>query len=179
MFFIQHTPGLGGTTFVRQLAWELHKEYAVLSVGRYDSSIGLLVENLYDNVLEKEPVVMLAEDTLPNLKALCDSVCKLRRRCILLVAVRTNNSLLTDYRHAEKLDMIRLTDTTVDKLRNRFQDMSRLAPVLIQQRNQDFDRVITSSMRTPFIIGLYYMEENFNIDDYVRKALDGCVKRLC
>ena len=55
--------------------------------------------------------------------------------------------------------------------------MSRLAPVLIQQRNQDFDRVITSSMRTPFIIGLYYMEENFNIDDYVRKALDGCVKR--
>ena len=177
LFFIQHTPGLGGTTFVRQLAWELHKEYAVLSVGRYDSSIGLLVENLYDNVLEKEPVVMLAEDTLPNLKALCDSVCKLRRRCILLVAVRTNNSLLTDYRHAEKLDMIRLTDTTVDKLRNRFQDMSRLAPVLIQQRNQDFDRVITSSMRTPFIIGLYYMEENFNIDDYVRKALDGCVKR--
>lgn len=121
----------------------------MLSVGRYDSSIGLLVENLYDNVLEKEPVVMLAEDTLPNLKALCDSVCKLRRRCILLVAVRTNNSLLTDYRHAEKLDMIRLTDTTVDKLRNRFQDMSRLAPVLIQQRNQDFDRVITSSMRTP------------------------------
>lgn len=177
LFFIQHTPGLGGTTFARQLAWDLHKEYAVLSVSRYDSSIGLLVENLYDNVLEKEPVVMLAEDTLPNLKALCDSVCKLRRRCILLVAVRSNNSLLTDYRHAEKQDMIRLTDATVDKLRNRFQGMSSLAPALIQQRNREFDRVITPTMRTPFIIGLYYMEENFNIDDYVRKALDGCVKR--
>lgn len=177
LFFIQHTPGLGGTTFARQLAWELHKEYAVLSVSRYDSSIGMLVENLYDNVLEKEPVVLLAEDTTPNLRALCDSVCNLRRRCILLVAVRSNNSLLTDYRHAEKLDMIRLTDATVDKLRNRFRDMSRLDPALIRQRNQDFDRVITTSMRTPFIIGLYYMEKNFNIDKYVHKALISCVKR--
>ncbi len=177
LFFIQHTPGLGGTTFARQLAWELHREYAVLSVSLYDSSIGLLVENLYDNVLKKEPVVLLAEDTLPNLKALCDSVCNLRRRCILLVAVRSNNSLLTDYRHAEKLDMIRLTDATVDKLRSRFRDMSLLDPTLIWQRNQDFERVITTSMRTPFIIGLYYMEENFNINNYVRKALAGCVKR--
>lgn len=177
LFFIQHTPGLGGTTFARQLAWELHKEYAVLSVSRYDSSIGLLVENLYDNVLGKEPIVLLAEDTLPNLKALCDSVCKLCRRCILLVAVRSNSSLPTDYRYAEKLDMVRLTDATVDKLRNRFQDMSQLSPQLIRKRNQNFEQVITASMRTPFIIGLYYMEEDFNIDDYVRKALEGCVKR--
>ena len=177
LFFIQHTPGLGGTTFVRQLAWILHKEYAVLSVKQYDNSIGSLLVKLYDNVLNREPIVILAEDTLFNIKALCDCICKLQRRCILLMAVRNNNSLVNDYQHAERQDMIKLTDTTVDKLRSRFQDMSRLSPALIQKRNQEFNSFITSTMRTPFIIGLYYMEKDFNIVDYVHKAFEGCSLR--
>lgn len=73
LFFIQHKPGIGGTTLARQLAWELHKEYPVLEVHSYDSP-GLVkqVETLYDSVVGKQPIILISDDTFPFVDSLCE-----------------------------------------------------------------------------------------------------------
>lgn len=178
LYFLRHSAGIGGTTLARQIAWKLHDEYAVLSVRNYDANlIRKLIENLYDNVLKKFPIVILADDTLPNIQALCEDVRNMGRRCILLVSCRERNNLLQNYPKAEVAEFNSLPNQATDKLRARFRSHSSLSDMILTVRDKEFDQKIVGKMRTPFIIGLYYIEEDFYIDEYIKRALDGCADR--
>lgn len=175
LFFLNHTAGIGGTTLVRQLAWKLHDEYTVLEIRRFDRQKTIsLIQNLYDNVIGKAPIVIIAEDTLTNLDTLCDDFLSINRRCVLLIACRDSNKICNKYPDCHKEPFIQLTDSTVIQLKNRFKDSSPLDKKLLEQRYRDFDSDITGDKRTPFIIGLYFMEESFNIETYINKAINNC-----
>ena len=175
LFFLNHTAGIGGTTLARQLAWKLHDEYTVLDVKRFDRQKTIsLIQNLYDNVIGKAPIVIIAEDTLTNIDTLCDDFLSINRRCILLIACRDSNKLCNKYQDCHKEPFMQLTDSTVTQLKNRFKDSSPLDKKLLEQRYRNFDSDIIGDKRTPFIIGLYFMEESFNIETYIDKALENC-----
>jgi len=179
LYFIRHRAGLGGTTFARQLAWDLHKEYAVLTVKNYEPShFSRLIENLYDNTLQRAPVILLADDTLPYLKNVCDDICRLDRRCILIVSCRQESAILSEYSAAPQENLMSLQDQTVKRLKQHFRHVSQLPGALLDQRDREFDTEIVGDLRTPFIIGLYYLEEEFNIKNYVKKALIGCGEKI-
>ena len=178
LLFIRHKAGLGGSTLVRQLGWDLHENFTVLSARYYEPNcVKQLIENLYDNILQKAPIVILADDTLPALRGLCDDICRTNRRCILVIACRENNYLLQDYPDAQREFFSSLQDKVIPELQAHFRSQSPLSQAKLQQRDNEFSKQISANMRTPFIIGLYYMEEEFNIDSYVKKALDGCAEQ--
>lgn len=178
LLFIKHKAGLGGSTLVRQIGWSLHKDFAVLAAKYYEPNrVTALIENLYDNVLQTAPVIILADDTLPSLQALCDDVCRTNRRCILIVSCRERNNILQVYPDAQTISFLALQDADIGLLQSRFREQSPLPPELLAKRDREFSSVFTKEMYTPFIIGLYYLEEEFNINSYVQKALDGCYER--
>lgn len=179
LYFIRHKPGIGGTTLARQLAWELHREYPVLEVHSYDSP-GFIkqIENLYDNIVGKQPIIVISDDTFPFIDPLCDDIRKLERRCILIVACREGNTLLTKYPKSTQLPFNGITDASIRILRERFRSSSLLNETDLRVKDDEFPHVFTDKMlKTPLIIGLYYMEKDFNIESYVKKALDCCKER--
>lgn len=177
LLFLRHKAGLGGSTMVRQLGWDLHRDYTVLHARYYEPNhVKQLIENLYDNILQKAPIVILADDTLPSLRGLCDDICRTDRRCILIIACRESNYILQEYPDAQREYFSVLQDRVIPELQTHFRSESPLLQSELQIRDNEFNQRVSSSLRTPFIIGLYYMEKEFNIDSYVKKALDGCTE---
>lgn len=178
LLFIRHKAGLGGSTLVRQIGWDLHRDYAILSARYYESNqVKPLIENLYDNILQKAPLVIIADDTLPSLRGLCDDVCRTDRRCILIVACREGNSILREYPEAQSEFFAVLQDRVIPELQTHFRSQSPLPQIELQKKDDEFERLVGTELRTPFIIGLYYMENEFNIEGYVKKAFVGCTER--
>jgi hypothetical protein len=175
LFFIRHTAGIGGSTIARQLAWDLHSEYAVLEVRNYSrDTFKVRIEHLYDVVLNKAPIIIFAEDTMPFFKNICDDICTLERRCILIAACRVDSSILREYPNANKENVTSILDSTIPMLQERYRNNSDLSKDTLRSKDESFNNEVQGAMLTPFIIGLYYMEKGFSIYSYVKKALEGC-----
>lgn len=178
LFFINHTAGIGGTTVARQLVWDLHTEYAVLEVRNYNpKTFKVQIQHLYDNVLDRSPIILLADDTLPFFRNLCDDVCKLERRCILVAACRSDIEILRMYSNANNKSFSSLTDEQIRVIKQRYRDASTLPADYLRKKDDEFSREIRGTMLTPFIIGLYYKEKDFNIHSYVQRALSSCSEK--
>lgn len=173
IFQIVHTPGFGGTTVARQIAWSLHDEYPVLSVLSYSSDVSNRITELYDSHdhLNKTPIILLADDTINDLDALCDDIIKLQRRCCLIVSTRKNREIKRARVKSFYFNI--LNPSEVDELKNRFGQellLSKNDERLIKQRNEDFNGVPRDYLN-PFMIGLYYLEDDFNVEAYIQKAI--------
>lgn len=178
LFFINHTAGIGGSTVARQLVWDLHMDYAVLEVRNYvPQTFRARIEHLYDSVLDKSPIILFADDTLPYFKNLCDEVCRLNRRCVLVSACRNDSGILRDYPNANYKSVSSIQDSAIPVLRERYRQVSPLSEIELRQKDTYFADMVQGSMLTPFIIGLYYKEHDFSIENYVSKALNGCYER--
>lgn len=178
LFFIKHTAGIGGSTVARQLVWDLHLDYAVLEVRNYvPQTFKTRIEHLYDSVLDKSPIILFADDTLPYFKNLCDEVCRLDRRCILVSACRSESGILRDYPNANYKAVSSIQDSAIPILRERYRQVSPLSEMELRQKDDSFAYIVRGPMLTPFIIGLYYKEQDFSIESYVSKALNGCYER--
>ena len=178
LFFISHTAGIGGSTIARQLVWDLHMDYAVLEVRNYvPKSFKMRIEHLYDSVLDKSPIILFADDTLPFFKSLCDEVCRLDRRCILVSACRNDSGILRDYPNATFKSVTSIQDNAIPILRERYKQVSPLSEAELRQKDASFSDIVRREMLTPFLIGLYYKEQDFSIENYVSKALNGCYER--
>ena len=176
MFFIVHKAGIGGTTFVKQIAWKLHNDLAVLKVKRFDDHKTFQeIQNLYDNIIEKNPILIVAEDTLPNFEAMCDTflVSMKNRRCALLIACRENSGLYSKYINDNVIKFSQLKTETIDALKMKFKSISTLSAAELRKKEEDFDTEVANDIRTPFIIGLYFLEKDFHIESYVKKVLNG------
>ena len=173
IFQIVHTPGFGGSTVARQIAWSLHDEYPVLSVLSYSSDVSNRITELYDSpdVLNKTPIILLADDTINDLDALCDDIIKLPRRCCLIVSTRKNREIKKARVKTFNFNM--LNSSKIDELKSRFGQellLSKNDESLVKQRNEDFNGVPRDYLN-PFMIGLYYLEDDFNVEAYIQKAI--------
>lgn len=175
LFFVVHKPGIGGTTFTKQVAWKLHNDMTVLKVKRYDDAkVFQELQNLYDNVVAKNPILLLAEDTLPNLEAMCDTFLMMMksRRCALLIACRQGSGFYEKYKNAIQTKLLQLETETIGTFKTRFREISPLSISELNEKARNFEDNIESENRTPFIIGLYFLEKDFHIDSYVQKVLN-------
>lgn len=154
LFFVVHKPGIGGTTFTKQIAWKLHNDMTVLKVKRYDETKTFqLLQNLYDNVVEKNPILLLVEDTLPNLEAMCDAFLVLMRsrRCALLVACRASSGIYEKYKDADKTRLLQLNTDTIRTFQNRFREISALSAAELTEKVRNFDKNVNSDIRLPLL----------------------------
>lgn len=175
IFFLKHTPGLGGTTLARQIVWRLHNKHSVFEVKKYDFANTVeLLKDVYSNVLDKSPFIILADDTLLNLSNLCDDIKRINIRCCLLISCRSENVIIKDYKTASKIEFRSIKDEMFERLKNKIRQVcieeQSVSEQTINQKDQDINNMV-EYMRNPFILGLYYREKEFNIKNYVEKAI--------
>lgn len=172
IFNLIHAPGIGGSTLLRQIGWDLHKEYPVLLIRRYDSRIKNLVRQLYDD--RKKGILLLADESVSDIARLKDDICTLDRACALIVSGRKD--YLSIGKKERKILFQAITDSGEKSLRNRFKEYSSLATEELNKKDQNYDSFIEtnrSEMRCPFMIGLYYQDVNFNgIEAYIKQLMD-------
>ena len=181
LFIVAHKAGIGGTTFVKRVAWKLHNDMAVLEIKHYDDKKTFpLLQDLYDNRIERNPILLIAEDTIPNLEALCDAflVTMKNRRCALLIACRENHNLCDKYKNSNKIAFTQLRTEAIDTLKNKFKSISPLSSTELVEKTKNFETEVINDIRTPFIIGLYFLEKEFHIESYVSKVLNNTLLPL-
>lgn len=172
IFTILHSPGIGGSTLLRQIGWDLHLKYPVLLVKRYDKRIRELVRNLYDK--QKQGILLLADDTISDRERLKEDIRTLDRACALVLSARENEKSNgnVEKRGCISFSFISREGETV--LRTRFKEHSTLSPAQLNEKDLDYDKFVKpTGMRCPFMIGLYYQQEHFNgVTGYVERMME-------
>ena len=167
---LTHTPGIGGSTLLRQIGWELHNDYPVLLAQRYDVNVKGMIQQLYDD--RKKGILILADETLNDYERLKSDIVTLDRACVLIVAGRQMGQ---GVRNGESIEFNVITVDGERALRQQFKQYSQLNPELLEQKDADYDTIFKagSEMRNPFMIGLYYQESDFHgVRDYVRQLMN-------
>lgn len=171
IFYLEHAPGIGGSTLLRQIGWELRLDYPVLFIKNFDRDhIGKTLENLYDNL--SKGIVVLADENFNHIEELEAIIKELPRACVLVAAVRQSNCVSNNI---QKLPFYTITKDSEMQLRNLFKKNSPLMKDELDLRDEGYSEFISkdrSSMRCPFMIGLYYMDKHFNgVDEYADKVI--------
>ena len=168
IFTILHDPGIGGSTLLRQIGWDLHRDFPVLLVKRYDSKIKTLVRNLYDK--QKRGILLLADDNLTDRERLIDDVNSLDRACALILTERYEKQ------RKDRKGIIIFTcipESGEQKLRSQFKAHSLLLLSELDKKDEMYDEFVSPpGMRCPFMIGLYYLEKDFDgVAGYVQRLM--------
>ena len=174
IFRLNHKPGIGGTTILRLLAWELHKDYPVLVAEKYEKTVVRnLLQQLYDN--QTKAFVVFADDEFEEVEELERDIKILPRPCVLIRAHRINTTVSNF--HDFQLSAIK--PEAEDALRYKFKKISELSSQILEAKDSQYDSFICQdlSMKSPFFIGLYYLEKEFqHLPEYVQQAFKGVYK---
>ena len=176
IFYLLHDAGFGGTTTAKSIAWKMHKEYPTLILKHYEyGKIKPLIQNLYDNHSRKG-VFLIADESsfsISELENLENEMGLVDRPYALLVVRRLGPGMRGKAQNTYKLNS--LTRETVGILKSRFENQSNLTNEILKYKNEHFDEVFpkNSGMRCPFLIGLYYQDEQFNgVPQYVKRIIE-------
>lgn len=167
---IIHSPGIGGSTLLRQIGWDLHLEYPVMLVRKYDNQISSLIMQLYDEL--KKGILIIADETINEIDKLKEDIKKTPRACALVVAGRAKHLVVGKNEREIPFNTIRASSES--ELQDKFKEYSNLTPAEKQNKDYNYSTFINQSpfMKCPFIIGLYYLDKSFNgIDDYVNQIM--------
>lgn len=170
IFNLIHRPGIGGSTLMRKIGWDIHKDYPVLLVRKYNPNIKGLIQRLYDDRLKG--ILLLADESIDDVDRLKHDVCTLDRACVLVLSGREGH--LVAGPKEKKIPFTTIVKKSEDKLCMLFKMHSPLSQKQLIQKDKEYDRFIkqSSSMRCPFMIGLYYQEESFNgVESYVGQLM--------
>ncbi|RKN43021.1 hypothetical protein [Streptomyces hoynatensis] len=170
---LNHSPGAGGTTLARRVAWDLHRAYPTVLLRTYSETTADRIDEIYQET--GRPALVVAESAvLPEYDCdeLTHSLAQRNTRAVLLWVNRTN--VARDRRQG--------THQVVDPLRSpereRFLDEFRRRATTdrARQRLDDFAagtaNVVAAQELSPFFFGLCVYEERFEgIASYVRNHL--------
>lgn len=174
IYYIQHEPGVGGTTLVRRLAWELHDQYPVVILKDYRDGRRIVkkIEEIFDKTRKRVYIVAnvpqsISVDDLPVLKR-------------LLVANTRTFSIIAVGRSLPKSDE-KLTHWG-DNCIGLINEFKKYLPQLgynaatIAKKDDALDSIYngkTPDEKTPFYIGFLVSEENFyGLDAYIKNFVD-------
>ena len=173
---ISHEPGIGGSTLLRQIGWDLHKDYPVLLVKHYDvqkkEDWAKNLINLYDKL--GKGFLLLADDTIDNLDRIKEAILNLDRPCALLISSRKKG-----HSNGNPIYFSSITRAAEDALGEKFKIYSPLSPKEKQEKSDSYESfIVDANMRRPFMIGLYFIDKDFTgIIPYVERLMDH-VKRI-
>lgn len=175
IFKLDYKPGIGGTTILRMLAWELHNDYPVLIAQDYDKTVvRSLLQQLYDSQLKA--FVVLADEDFDDIDDLERDIKVLSRPCVLIRAHRILN-ITSNSPQDFQLSVIK--PNAENALRYKFRRISPLNEKELKYKEDNYSLFIGQdpSMKSPFFIGLYYIEKDFqHLADYVQQAFKGVYK---
>lgn len=175
IFNLVHKPGIGGSTMLRYIGWTLHKEYPVLVARKYEKQkIKNLLEDLYD-LHSLKGLLILADEEFDNLEDLERDIKELSRPCAMVISKRIegNNFSKQDF------PFIVIKGQAEKRLRRMFRKISPLGKHIVEEKDKAYDDFIhqDTAMKSPFFIGLYYIERDFkHLNDYAQQAIKDVYK---
>jgi hypothetical protein len=172
---IGYKPGYGGTTMLRRMAWDLHKEYPTLIVRHYDASCVQLLLYLRSKLEEGKPLVLLIDNndmSENDARSLHADLGINSVTSAIIYFKRRDRGSKTDRRLKElrSVDDI-LNKTEITKMvylleRTELEDSCRQK--LQRKLNQSFE----PAERTPFWLSMYAYDKDFvGFSSYVRNFL--------
>lgn len=166
-----HRAGIGGTTMLRYLGWDLHKEYPVLVAQKYSrNEVRNVLQDLYDQ--QSKAFVVLVDEDYDDFDDLVTDIKVLARPCVLIAAHRNGASTSRN----QTLLFNTITSNAETKLKYKFKKISPLTSDEMLHKEKGYASFIQTdpSMKSPFFIGLYYLDKEFkHLPDYVDQAFKG------
>lgn len=170
VFYLMHKPGIGGSTMLRYIGWTLHNDYPVLIAKKYERlKIKNLLEDLYDQHSSKG-ILVLVDEEYDNLDDLERDIKELSRPCAIIISKRIFNNGFSK----QDLTYTVITGDAEKRLRHIFRGISPLDKRTLEEKDAEYYQFISKdlSMKSPFFIGLYYIERDFKyLNDYVKQAM--------
>ncbi len=174
VFYIEHAPGIGGSTLLRILGWELYKDYPVLMIRNYDkNNTKKVLQQFYDTV--KRAFVVLADESFFELEELESDIKNLQRACALVVSIRDSNVGVGSH---IRLPFKKISGAAERQLRGLFKAQSPLTAKEKEKKDCMYTEFIQQDnmMKSPFMIGLYYMDREFyGVEDYVARVIESVI----
>ena len=175
IYYIKHDPGVGGTTFARRLAWELHDENPTVIIKDYrdGNKVFKKLEKIHKKTRERIYIIAnvpqaISVDGLKELKSRLESTSWPH----LIIAIGRDlstkeNSSLTNWGD----DCIRL----ITEFKNYLPELGYTSGVMAQ-KEQLLEVIYNGNegyKKTPFYIGFLVFEENFfGIDSFIKNFVD-------
>jgi len=174
---LDHSPGAGGTTLARRVAWNLHRTYPTVLLRNYSETTADRIDEIYQET--GYPALVIAESAiLPDYDRdeLVHSLAQSNTRAVLLWVNRTNVAHSGTRRH-------NLLDPLEGPERERFLEKFReraetdRARRLLDGLTEGASDVVAEQKLSPFFFGLCVYEEQFEgIASYVRNHLAGLTR---
>ncbi len=169
VYNLVHKPGIGGSTMLRHIGWTLHKDYPVLIANKYERlKIKNLLEDLYDQHSSKG-ILVLVDEEYDNLEDLERDIKELSRPCAMIVSKR----IFTKSFSKQDLTYMMITRDAEKRLQHIFRRISSLDKSILEEKDTNYYQFIGQdpSMKSPFFIGLYYIDRDFKyLNDYVKQT---------
>lgn len=184
VYYIYHSPGIGGSTLGRQLCYDLSKEYPVLIMRRFDSALKLasLINLLYSNSFFKKSQFYILVDendfterefqdiktTIETSDSHVSGIFVKRitegdaRKHYLKPAER---ELLFTQLSSDKRDLLMARCYQI--LKNRGEE------IRFESRKTSLEENIGTKDRYALMINLYLLEEDFKLETYINGFLKG------
>lgn len=170
IFYLQHEPGIGGSTMLRQIGWDFHKDFPVLIANKYEKNeTKSVLRDLYD-MHSKKGFLLLVDEQYTAIEDLGEDIKSLSRPCVMIVAKRTEGGRFGK----QDLPLNVITNDATTQLRQIFIKKSPLPYLELERKDRDYNNFINQApkMKSPFFIGLYYIERDFkHLDDYTEQVL--------
>ncbi|MGQ5633888.1 P-loop NTPase [Streptomyces sp. EWL5.16] len=166
---LDHSPGAGGTTLARRVAWNLHRSYPTVLLRTYSDTTADRIDEIYQET--GYPALVIAESAiLPDYDRdeLVQALAQRNTRAVLLWVNRTNARHSGKHQH-RLLDPLRGAerDRFLRKFRERA-DTDRARRLLDSLSGGAADEVAAQKL-SPFYFGLCVYEDQFEgIAPYVR-----------
>lgn len=166
VFTVWHDPGIGGSTFARNLAYNMRLDYPVCILRQYiKETTATQLSNLYKE-LRSSIIIFIDQSLLSSdqVSSLENEIKPMAFPFIIIYSCRKKNGITDD------ITLSLLNDFEFDEM------VERLRPYSLPTTLEIFKNIKASpsrkSDRSPFIMSLYTFEENFaGVGPYIRTFL--------
>lgn len=169
-----HSPGGGGTTVARRIAWNIHKNYPVLVMKRYASEAISCIEYIFQKT--QRSILVIIDRTVgvtPEILQAFYTELKFRHLPVVTLVLVRSHSIENPTKRR-----IHLSESLDTEESQRFYESYKVeAPEKIEQLNdllhiESFG--YSKKLLTPFYFGLFAFEKEFQqLDSYINEKLTG------
>jgi hypothetical protein len=167
VFDIVHDPGIGGSTFSKNFAYNIRLEYPVCILKEYiKETTAKQLNNLY--IALRATIIVFIDSNILNqeqVKSLANELKPLAFQFIIIYTRRRKNS------EPRNILMSNLNDYECIEMKNKLERYG--SPEVLVTLDEICKSPVRKSERSPFFMSLYTFEENFvGIKPYIRAFLD-------
>jgi tetratricopeptide (TPR) repeat protein len=169
---LDHSPGAGGTTLARRIAWNLHRTFPTVVLHTYTDTTVDRIDEIYQQ--SGKPVFMVAESTVlpePDREVLRRDLAERNSRAVLLWVNRTNHDRGSKHQLIDPLGGSERERFLAEYRRRAEAEDSERALRMLDDLAAD-GRIVPASKLSPFYFGLCVYDHKFEgVKPYVRHHL--------